>query len=94
MLAIAILFIKQLALPSRKKGVVYVHTYAMGKVVSEALQCGFYKAQAKDKGVQLQAWIWEGGWIVATGALGTRINIEGIVYVIYVDRLYRLTSFA
>jgi superfamily II DNA helicase RecQ len=34
-----------------------------------------------------------GGWIVATGALGTGINIEGIVCVTHVDRLYRLTSF-
>jgi ABC-type Fe3+ transport system permease subunit len=34
-----------------------------------------------------------GGWIVATGALGTGVNIEGIVYVVHVDRPYRLTSF-
>ena len=93
-MAIAIPFIKQLALPSGKKGVVYIHTYAIGKVVSKALQCGFYKAQAEDKGVQLQAWIREGGWIVATRALGMGINIEGIVYVIHMDRLYGLTSFA
>jgi superfamily II DNA helicase RecQ len=33
------------------------------------------------------------GWIVATGALGTGINIEGIVYIVHVDRPYRLTSF-
>ena len=30
---------------------------------------------------------------MATGALGTGINIEGIIYVIHVDRLYGLTSF-
>jgi superfamily II DNA/RNA helicase len=30
---------------------------------------------------------------VATGALGTGINIEGIMYVVHVDRPYRLTSF-
>src|SRR5436853_7925796 len=34
-----------------------------------------------------------GGWMVATGALGTGINIEGIAYVIHVDRPYGLTSF-
>ncbi|KAH8800934.1 P-loop containing nucleoside triphosphate hydrolase protein [Xylogone sp. PMI_703] len=33
------------------------------------------------------------GWIVATGALGTGINIEGIRYVIHIDRPYGLTSF-
>ncbi len=30
---------------------------------------------------------------MATGALGTGINIEGIVYVIHIDRPYGLTSF-
>jgi superfamily II DNA helicase RecQ len=30
---------------------------------------------------------------VATGALGTGINIKGIVQVVHVDRPYRLTSF-
>jgi superfamily II DNA helicase RecQ len=30
---------------------------------------------------------------VVTGALGTGINIEGIVRIIYVSRLYGLTSF-
>jgi superfamily II DNA helicase RecQ len=34
-----------------------------------------------------------GRWIVATGALGTGVNIEGIVYIVHVDRPYRLTSF-
>jgi len=41
----------------------------------------------------LEGWKHIGGWIVATGALGTGINIEGIIYVIHVDRLYGLTSF-
>ena len=34
------------------------------------------------------------GWIVATGALGTGINIEDIIFVVHIDRLYGLTSFA
>jgi superfamily II DNA helicase RecQ len=31
---------------------------------------------------------------VATGALGTGINIEDIVFVVHINRLYGLTSFA
>ena len=31
--------------------------------------------------------------IVAISALRTRINIKGIIYVIHVNQLYRLTSF-
>jgi superfamily II DNA helicase RecQ len=33
------------------------------------------------------------GWIVVTDALETGINIKGIVYIVYIDWLYRLTSF-
>jgi superfamily II DNA helicase RecQ len=77
-----------------KRGVVYVRSYATGKALGEALQCPFYKAQASDKGELLREWIeGPGGWIVATGALGTGINIEGIVWVVHVDRPYGLTSF-
>jgi superfamily II DNA helicase RecQ len=62
--------------------------------MSEALNCTFYRTQADDKGAVLQEWInGSRGWIVATGALETGINIKGIVYVVYVDWLYRLTSF-
>jgi superfamily II DNA helicase RecQ len=53
--------------------------------MSEALHCLFYKAKADDKAEVLEEWKQLGGWIVATGALGTGINIEGIVYVIHVD---------
>jgi len=87
--------IKQLpALPQGKKGVVYVRSYAVGEKISEALQCPFYKARAEDKGEILREWSsGSGGWMVATRALGTGINIEGIAYVIHVDRPYELTSF-
>jgi superfamily II DNA helicase RecQ len=79
---------------SGKRGVVYRRSYAMGEVISRALQCPFYKARAEDKGELLQAWIkGPGGWIVAIGALGTGINIEGIVYIVHIDQPYRLTSF-
>jgi superfamily II DNA helicase RecQ len=57
------------------------------------LQCPFYKAVADDKVEVLEEWKRIGGWIVAISALGIGINIEGIIYVIHVDRLYGLTSF-
>jgi superfamily II DNA helicase RecQ len=61
--------------------------------MSEALHCSFYKATADGKAEVLKEWKRMGGWIVATGALRTGINIKGIIYVIYVDRPYGLTSF-
>ncbi|KFZ17020.1 hypothetical protein V502_04795 [Pseudogymnoascus sp. VKM F-4520 (FW-2644)] len=52
------------------------------------------KARADDEGELLQQWIsGEGGWIVATRALGIGINIEGIVRIIHVSQPYGLTSF-
>jgi hypothetical protein len=74
--------------------VVYVRSYATGGTVSGALTCPFYKARADDKGELLHEWIGSCGWIVATGALGTGINIEDIVFVVHIDRPYGLTSFA
>jgi len=38
------------ALTDRQRGVVYVRSYATGQMMSEALQCPFYKARAEDKG--------------------------------------------
>ena len=74
---------------------IYVRSYGTGQVVSAALNCPFYKARAQQKGELLEQWRQgPGGWIVATGALGTGINIEGIVYVVHIDRPYGLTSFA
>ena len=92
---IVVEMVKQRPLASGKKGVIYVRTYHVGEVVSTELNCPFYKATAVDKSQTLQAWIDKpGGWIVATGALGTGINIDGINEVIHVDRPYGLTSFA
>ena len=84
---------QQLQLPNKKKGVIYVHDYKTGQVISEALQCPFYKAIADNKVKVLKEWKRIGGRIVATGTLRTGVNIKGILYVIYIDRLYRLTSF-
>lgn len=86
--------IQRLVLPAGKRGVVYVRSYATGGAVSGALTCPFYKARADDKGELLQEWMGSCGWIVATGALGTGINIEDIVFVVHIDRPYGLTSFA
>lgn len=91
---VAMRFIQELQLPSQKRGVAYVRSYKTGEVVSEALNCPFYRAKADDKGEVLQEWTrGPGGWVVATGALGTGINIEGIIHVVHIDRPYGLTSF-
>ena len=90
----AIKYVQQMTLGPGKRGVIYVRSYETGRVISRAVECPFYRARADDKGEVLQQWIaGPGGWIVATGALGTGINIEGIVMIIHVSRPYGLTSF-
>lgn len=81
-------------LPAGKRGVVYVRSYRTGEFVREKLGCPFYKARADAKSEILAEWIrGRGGWIVATGALGTGVNIKGISHVVHIDRPYGLTSF-
>jgi hypothetical protein len=81
-------------LASGKRGVVYVRSYQAGNKLSAELECPFYRARADDKGELLKEWsCGGGGWIVATGALGTGINIEGIEWVVHAGRPYGLTSF-
>ncbi len=73
---------------------IYVRSYKVGREVAESLGCPFYKAKAYDKASVLETWAQgAGGWVVATSALRTRVNILGIVYVLYISQLYRMTSF-
>jgi len=74
--------------------VIYVRSYALGESVAEEMDYPFYKATATDKQELLDQWASSsGGWIIATGALGTGIDIPGVVYIIYLGRPYGLTSF-
>jgi superfamily II DNA helicase RecQ len=86
--------IRRLPLPPASRGVIYVRSYAQGKSVAEEMDCPFYKATATDKQELLTEWAsGSGGWMVATGALGTGIDIPGVVYIIHLGRPYGLTSF-
>jgi superfamily II DNA helicase RecQ len=86
--------IRGLPLPPASRGVIYVRSYAQGESVAEEMDSPFYKATAADKQELLEQWAGgSGGWIVATGALGTGIDIPGVVYIIHLGRPYGLTSF-
>src|SRR5271156_2957757 len=86
--------IRRLPLPPASRGVIYVRSYTQGESVAEEMDCPFYKATATDKQELLEQWAnGSGGWIVATGALGTGIDIPGVVYIVHLGRPYGLTSF-
>lgn len=76
------------------RSIIYIWSYKTGGVISRALECPFYQAYVESKGEVLQQQVQgTSRQIVAIGALGTGINIEGIIYIVYIRRLYRLTSF-
>ena len=86
--------LRRLPLPPASRGVIYVRSYTQGESIAEEMGCLFYKATATDKQELLKQWAsGSGGWIVATGALGTGIDILGVVYIIHLGRPYGLTSF-
>jgi superfamily II DNA helicase RecQ len=91
---VAFEYAESLQLQPPQRGVVYVRSYKLGQALAEGLGCPFYKAKAYDKAAVLEDWVQgEGGWIVATGALGTGVNMAGIMYVLHVNRPYGMTSF-
>ncbi|KUJ13632.1 uncharacterized protein LY89DRAFT_557469, partial [Mollisia scopiformis] len=74
--------------------VIYIRSYTQGESIAAEIDCPFYKATATDKQELLEQWACgSSGWIVATRALGTSINIPGVVYIIHLGRPYGLTSF-
>ncbi|OBT70627.1 hypothetical protein VF21_10672, partial [Pseudogymnoascus sp. 05NY08] len=82
-----------------QRGTVYVRSYQAGRCLHEKLQKAgfhvpFYKAVADDKSEIFKAWA-EGsrGWIIATGALGTGLDVAGVTHVIHLDRPYGMTNF-
>jgi superfamily II DNA helicase RecQ len=86
--------VRRLPLPPGSRGVIYVRSYAQGESVAEEMDCPFYKATATGKKELVDQWAsGNGGWIIATGALGTGIDIPGVIYIIHLGRPYGLTSF-
>jgi superfamily II DNA helicase RecQ len=47
-----------------------------------------------DRAEGLAEWIEKGGLIVATLALGTGVDIAGVVYILYVRMPWSMTDFA
>jgi superfamily II DNA helicase RecQ len=57
------------------------------KQIAKQLGCAHYHARVDDQAKQLEEWVEEGGLIVATSALGTRVDFPGIVYILHVGML-------
>jgi superfamily II DNA helicase RecQ len=78
----------------RLKGVVYCRSKRLYKKLADALNCCYYHADVVDQAERLAAWEQESRLIVATSALGTRVDYPGIVYIMHVGMLWSMINFA
>ncbi|KAF3029165.1 hypothetical protein E8E12_000446 [Didymella heteroderae] len=78
------------------KGVVYCKSRDQCEEMAQHLGCGFYHAGigAEDRTNRVDRWVSDGGFIVATSALGTGVDYPGIVYVPHVGVPYGMIDFA
>lgn len=75
------------------KGVVYYQSKKLCKKLVDALDCPYYYAGVVDQAERLKAQEEEGGLIIATLALGTRVNYLGIMYIMHVGMLQSIIDF-
>lgn len=62
--------------------------------MAKEIRCRHYHADVEERGERLQEWVEQGGLIVATSALGTRVDYAGIVYILHVGMPWSMTDFA
>ena len=87
-----------------EKGVVYCKSHAKCKALARLLDCHYYyRGDTRDIEAHrlaqrtdgFQAWVQgKAPYIVATSALGTGIDVPGIVYVIHVEAPYSIIDYA
>ncbi|KAF1934618.1 P-loop containing nucleoside triphosphate hydrolase protein, partial [Clathrospora elynae] len=78
----------------REKGVVYCHSKAQCEGIAKELGCGYYHAGVVDQADRLKQWLRDGGFIVATSALGTGVDFPGIVFILHVGMPWSMIDFA
>ena len=84
---------RQEQLRDGKKGVVYCHSRTACETLAEALGCQRYHAGELDRAEILARWLAEGGFIVATSALGTGVDFPGIVFVLHVGMPWSMIDY-
>lgn len=86
-----------------EKGVIYCTSHAKCRALARQLGCHYYHAQRDDSDAQFlaqreqgfQAWVnGETPYIVATAALGTGLDVAGIVHVIHLEAPFSIIDYA
>jgi superfamily II DNA helicase RecQ len=73
---------------------VYCLSKPQCKQIAKQLGCAHYHAGVDNRAERLEEWVEEGGLIVATSALGTRVDFPGIMYILHVGMPWSMTDFA
>ncbi|KAK5189319.1 hypothetical protein LTR47_011879 [Exophiala xenobiotica] len=81
-------------LRAQQKGVVYCLSRTQCEEMAAELDCAHYHAGVVDRGERLKRWVQRGGLIVATSALGTGVDIQGIVFILHIDIPWSMIDFA
>jgi superfamily II DNA helicase RecQ len=76
------------------KGVIYCKSKAQCEALAEELDCAYYHAGVVDRADKLEQWLEEGGFIVATSALGTGVDFPDIVFILHVGMPWSMIDFA
>jgi superfamily II DNA helicase RecQ len=85
---------QRLLLAKKQKGVVYCKGKKSTEAMAASLGCEYYHADAPDRPGALAQWREEGGLICATSALGTGVDIPGVVFTLHVQMPWSMTDFA
>jgi hypothetical protein len=62
--------------------------------VAEELRCAYCHAGVVDREDRVENWLRDGGWIVATSALGTGVDFLGVVYIVHVHMPWTVIDLA
>lgn len=76
------------------RAVVYCTSKAQCEELARELGCAYYHAAAADRAERLERWLDRGGFIVATSALGTGLDIGGIVFVLHAGMPWGMVDYA
>lgn len=85
---------QQQRLDGGKKGVVYCSSKLQCETIAKELGCGYYHAGEVDRADRLVEWAENGGFIVATSALGTGVDFPGIVFILHVGMPWSMIDYA
>jgi hypothetical protein len=72
---------------------VYGRSKQQTEAIIDTLGYRYYYTSIVDRAKGLAEWIEKGGLIIITLALSTRVDIAGVVYILYIRMLWSMTDF-